>query len=82
MENDWTIEASGQNGQQLATNIGAMAAGEIVNYGINEIFHKERTRVRTEETERSRQQHESLRLSEGQQATALLRAIQKGQRNL
>ncbi len=73
---------SGQSGQQFATSIGSMAAGEIINYGINEIFHKERTRVMTQETERSRQQRESLRLSEGQQAAALLRAIQKGQRNL
>ena len=73
---------SGQSGQQLASNIGTMAAGEIINYGIDEIFYKERTRVRMQETERSRRERENLRLSEGQQAAALLRAIQKGQRNL
>ena len=59
-----------------------MTAGEIIHYGIDEIFHRERTRVRVEETERSRRERENLRLSEGQQAAALLRAIQKGQRNL
>lgn len=73
---------SGKGGKDITTNLAAATAGEFLNYGIQELFYKERTSVNSRESDRSRQALSDFRTSRGQQAAELTRMVQRGQRNL
>ncbi len=72
----------GKNGEiGLAADIGNQVIGGLLQAGVGELLNKTRTSTFTRESDRSINANNDFRQSRGQQATELIRLLEKGRRN-
>ncbi len=82
-------QANGQAGGAIVVNQSGgsvdglgRAIGQVMRAALDEVLEAEKTRVRVEETRRSRAADQAFRESRGQTQAQLSREIARGQRNL
>ena len=82
-------QANGQAGGAIVVNQSGgsvdglgRAIGQVMRAALDEVLEAEKTRVRMEETHRSRAADQAFRESRGQTQAQLSREIARGQRNL